>query len=41
MAGPFTRSVENRRNPDPFQAGRRKAAGLPDFAPERTALAAR
>ena len=27
--GPFTRSVENRRNPDPFQAGRRKAAGLP------------
>ena len=27
-AGPFTPGVEKRQNPDPFQAGRRKSAGL-------------
>jgi hypothetical protein len=26
--GPFTPGVESRQNPDPFQAGRRKSAGL-------------
>jgi hypothetical protein len=28
MPGPFTPGVEKRQNSDPFQAGKRKSAGL-------------